>query len=84
MDLLNTGYGVHLVVDAISSMNYHDRNVGLQSMILAGAQVLTFQTLAFELMRDFNNPNFKAVMNIVKDMPKNEEGKIEHLDLNYF
>ena len=41
-DLLNEGYGVHLVVDTISSMNHHDRNVGLQSMMLAGAQVTTF------------------------------------------
>ena len=37
LDLLEKGYGVHLVVDAISSMNHHDRNVGLESMKMAGA-----------------------------------------------
>ena len=29
LDLIANGYDVHLVVDTISSMNYHDRNIGL-------------------------------------------------------
>ena len=37
LDLLERGYGVHLVIDAISSMNQHDRNVGIESMKMAGA-----------------------------------------------
>ena len=55
-DLLDQGYDVHLVIDAISSMNYHDRNVGIESMKMAGAQITTFQSLVFEIMRDFRNP----------------------------
>ena len=41
-DLLDLGYDVTLVVDAISSMNWHDRNVGIESMKMAGAQITTF------------------------------------------
>ena len=36
-DLLNRGYGVHLVIDGISSICPHDRNIGIESMKLAGA-----------------------------------------------
>ena len=76
-------YGVHLVVDACSSMNHHDRNVGIQSMRDAGATVTTFQAIVFELAGNFNHPQFKELMPIVKDMPRNADGKIEHLDLLY-
>ena len=31
-DLLEMGYDVHVVVDACSSMQQHDRNVGIESM----------------------------------------------------
>ena len=75
---------MHLVVDTISSMNHHDRNVGLQSMMLAGAQITTFQSLVFELLRDFYHPSFKQLMNVIRDMPKNSAGEIEHLDFQYF
>ena len=32
LDLLENDFGVHLVVDACSSMSTHDRNIGIQSM----------------------------------------------------
>ena len=83
-DLLDLGYDVTLVVDAISSMNWHDRNVGIESMKMAGAQITTFQSLVFEIMRDFRNPQFRSVMQVVKDMPKDEQGQINHIDLFKF
>ena len=82
-DLLEKDYNVHLVVDACSSMNHHDRNVGIQSMRDAGATLITFQSLVFELARNYNNPHFKDLMPIIKDMPKDAEGNIDHLDLSY-
>ena len=81
-DLLARDYNVHLVVDAISSINTHDRHVGFASMREAGAQLITFQSLIFEMLRDFNHPKFKAFMPILKDNPKNADGNIEHLDLS--
>ena len=41
-DLLEKDYDVTLVVDAISSMGYHDRTVGIEAMRDAGAQITTF------------------------------------------
>lgn len=42
LDLLEMDYDVHVVVDAVSSMNYHDRTVGLESLRDAGAVITTF------------------------------------------
>ena len=41
-DLLEKNYDVTLVVDAISSMGYHDRTVGIEAMRDAGAQITTY------------------------------------------
>jgi nicotinamidase-related amidase len=41
-ELLEKNYDVTLVIDAISSMGYHDRTVGIESMRDAGAQITTF------------------------------------------
>mmetsp|Transcript_5602 Transcript_5602/g.9643 ORF Transcript_5602/g.9643 Transcript_5602/m.9643 type:complete len:217 (-) Transcript_5602:64-714(-) len=89
-DLLEKGFNVHLVIDAITSMNHHDRNVGIESMKMNGAQVTTFQALAFELLKDFQHPKFKEVFQFVKDMPlaapsdDQNSKKPDHLDLFYF
>ena len=41
-ELLEKNYDVTLVIDAISSMGYHDRTVAIESMRDAGAQITTF------------------------------------------
>ena len=41
-DLLEMGYDVHVVVDACSSMQQHDRNVGMESMAQQGVTMVTF------------------------------------------
>lgn len=41
-ELLERDYDVTLVVDAISSMSYHDRTVGIEAMRDAGAQITTY------------------------------------------
>ena len=84
-DLLENDFGVHLVVDTCSSMNLHDRNVGIKSMENAGANLISFQTVLFELMRNFNHPQFKSLMPILKDVPPaGDNGKPEYLDLYDF
>ena len=84
-DLLEHDFGVHLVVDTCSSMGLHDRNIGIKSMENAGAQLISFQAVLFELMRDFNHPQFRSLMPILKDVPPNDaSGKPDHLDLYDF
>ncbi len=42
LDLLQRDFDVHVVVDACSSMQIQDRNVGIQAMRDAGANLTTF------------------------------------------
>lgn len=42
LDLLARDFDVHLVVDACSSMQLHDRNTGIQAMRDAGAILTTY------------------------------------------
>ena len=82
LDLLKMSYDVHVVVDACSSMNNHDRNTGIQSMRDAGAQLISVETVIFELTRDAKNPIFKSLQPIIKDkLPRDSNGMPETLDL---
>ena len=42
LDLLELNYNVHLVVDAVSSMNHHDRNIAIEALRDAGVQMISF------------------------------------------
>ena len=45
---------------------------------------MSLETVIFEMVRDAKNPVFKSLMPIIKDkMPKDEDGKVETLDLQY-
>lgn len=72
LDLLERGCDVHLVVDSCSSMNWADRAIGLQAMSDAGVTMTSFQSLMFELMRRVDHPNFKPVLNVVKQNPERQ------------
>mmetsp|Transcript_34811 Transcript_34811/g.25982 ORF Transcript_34811/g.25982 Transcript_34811/m.25982 type:complete len:113 (-) Transcript_34811:28-366(-) len=76
-DLLQHDYEVHVVVDAVSSMQYHDRFVGIEAMRDAGAHLTTFQSVVMELMKSSTHEKFKDVLKIVKAMPE------EHIDYHH-
>jgi hypothetical protein len=69
MDLLERGHDVTLVVDACSSMNWHDRAIALQSMSDAGVTMISFQSLVFDLMRTVEHPAFKPMLGVIKQNP---------------
>lgn len=69
LDLLERDCNVHLVIDATSSMNHHDRNIALQGMAQAGVTMISFQSLVFELLRTAEHPLFKEFLPILKDSP---------------
>mmetsp|Transcript_5883 Transcript_5883/g.4193 ORF Transcript_5883/g.4193 Transcript_5883/m.4193 type:complete len:186 (+) Transcript_5883:45-602(+) len=70
IDLINAGFQVTVVVDAITSMNHHDRLVGIQALIQIGANITTVQSLVFELLRSSKHPKFKSMLSVIKDAPK--------------
>ena len=68
-ELLMKDYDVTLVVDAISSMSYHDRTPAIEAMRDAGAQITTYQSLVFELAKNPSIPEYKDLLKLIKDQP---------------
>ena len=65
-------------------MTMHDRNVGLQSLMLAGCQVTTIQSLIFELLRDSKHKDFKTILkDVVMNDPVNDRNEKQTLDMFY-
>ena len=66
MDLLNLGYEVHVVVDAVSSRTKGDKQIGLEKMKTLGANLTSVETALFELLRVAEGDKFKMISKIVK------------------
>ena len=66
LDLMANGYTVHLVTDAISSRTPENREVGIQAIKSAGAQITSTEMVLFELLRTAADPKAKEIFKIVK------------------
>ena len=66
MDLLNSGYEVQVVADAISSRTVENREIGLKRMVEEGARLTSVETVLFELLRVAEGERFKEISRIVK------------------
>jgi len=64
--LLEMGYGVQVVADAVSSRTPENKAIGLQKMRDAGASLTSVETALFELLAVAEGEAFKAMLNIVK------------------
>jgi nicotinamidase-related amidase len=65
-DLVQLGYNVHVVADAVSSRKQQDWLTGLEKMRQAGIVITSVEMSIFELLRDASLPEFKAILNLVK------------------
>ncbi len=66
LDLLDRGYVVHLVRDAICSRFKTDYEAAVASAAAAGAVITTTETALFQLVGDAKNPGFKAVSQLAR------------------
>ena len=66
LDLLNLGYEVQVVTDAVSSRTAENRQIGLERMKEAGATLTSTEMALFELLRVAEGPQFKEITKIVK------------------
>jgi len=48
-DLIELGYTVHLVVDAVTSMKIHDRNIAIENLKSVGVKMTSFESVLYEL-----------------------------------
>jgi nicotinamidase-related amidase len=66
LDLIQNGYNIHLVTDAISSRTKDNRYISLAAMKSSGAQLTSTEMVLFELLRTAADPKAKDIFKIVK------------------
>jgi nicotinamidase-related amidase len=66
LGLLEKGYFVHLVSDAVSSRKKDDYKTGMKMMRDAGAVVTCTETVLFQLLEKAGTPEFKAISKRIK------------------
>jgi nicotinamidase-related amidase len=67
VELVEFGYNVHLVTDAVSSRNEENRTLGIHCIERAGASPTSTEMAIFELLRVAEGDTFKAISKIIKE-----------------
>ena len=67
LGLLEDGYYVHLIRDAICSRNKTDYLAGVANAGQAGAVVTTAETVMFQMLQESTHEQFRAVSKLVKE-----------------
>jgi nicotinamidase-related amidase len=65
-DLLARDVQVHLIHDAVSSRTPENRAIGIEKMTRSGALPSSTETALFELMRDANHEQFRAIQKLIR------------------
>jgi len=64
--LIDDGYEVEVVTDAVSSRTEWNKDIGLNKMAEAGASLTCVETALFELLKVSGGDKFKEILKIVK------------------
>jgi nicotinamidase-related amidase len=67
VELLEFGYNVHLVTDAVSSRSEENRALGIRCIERAGASLTSTEMAIFEILRVAEGDTFKAISKIIKE-----------------
>ena len=67
LGLLESGFLVHLVGDAICSRSKNDYLSAIDNSRAAGAVITTTETALFQMLKEAGTPEFKMVSGLVKD-----------------
>lgn len=65
-DIVDIGYEVQVVTDAVSSRNVENKEIGLQRMRDSGVSLTSVETALFELLKVAEGEQFKEILKIVK------------------
>ncbi|KAH7888076.1 Isochorismatase-like protein [Phlebopus sp. FC_14] len=71
LDLLQDGYEVHVLADAVSSCNKEEVPIALARIRQAGGYITTSESAAFQLQRESGTPRFKQLSTVVKEEKEN-------------
>jgi len=67
VELIEYGYNVHVVTDAVSSRSAENRAMGIHCIENAGAWLKTTEMAIFELLRVAEGERFKKISRIIKE-----------------
>ena len=65
-DLLSRGHQVHLLTDCITARTAHNKQTALLKMQQSGALPSSTEMALFELLRDAQHEQFKAIQKLIK------------------
>ncbi|HEU4949403.1 MAG TPA: isochorismatase family protein [Candidatus Deferrimicrobiaceae bacterium] len=66
VDLINAGYEVFVLDDAVSSRFPHNYSSGIASLRDAGAVVISTETAVFQMMKVAGTPEFKKISSLLR------------------
>lgn len=66
IDLLDAGFNVHVVKDAMMSRSGDNRQTALEAMVLAGAVPTSTEAVVFQLLKIAGTESFKKLSKLVK------------------
>jgi nicotinamidase-related amidase len=65
-ELIDMGYEVHIVTDAVASRDPKNRDIALKKMERMGATITCVEMALFELMKTAEHPKFRDIVKIIK------------------
>ena len=65
-DLLNAGYDVQVVADAVSSRTKENKNIGLERIKAEGGTLTSTETALCELLQRAEGEKFKEIIKLIK------------------
>ncbi|WP_152206245.1 isochorismatase family protein [Marinobacter changyiensis] len=66
LGLMDAGFQVWVVADAVGSRKVSDRDAALSRLRQNGAQIVTVEMVAFEWLGNSNHPGFRDVLKLIK------------------
>ncbi len=66
IDLIKTGYNVHVLTDCVGSRYHVNKTAGLEKIRDGGGILTTVETALFEMMKSVDHPHFKQIINLIK------------------
>jgi nicotinamidase-related amidase len=66
LDLLDSGYTVHIPWDAVCSRSDGNRDAGLRFIERAGAFITSSETVAFQILEKAGTPQFKEISSLLR------------------
>lgn len=79
LDLLRRKHKVYVIADGVSSCNKEEIPIALARLRHEGAIVTTSESFLYELFGEAGTPEFKALINIVKESSKTTKDTLQSL-----